>query len=100
MLGDLAIDRATRRVTVADRPVRLTAIEYRLLHTLLLNAGGATTYDTLQRRVWGERGGANPQTMRNAVRKLRAKLGDDARNPRYILSERGLGYRMPGPQDP
>ncbi len=99
VLGDLAIDRATRRVTVAGKPVRLTAIEYRILHTLSLDAGGATTYETLQRRVWGDRGGANPQTMRNAIRKLRRKLGDDARNPKYILSERGLGYRMPGPHD-
>ena len=99
VLGDLAIDRATRRVTVAGRAVRLTAIEYRILYTLSLEAGGATTWETLQRRVWGDRGGANPETMRNAIRKLRAKLGDDARNPKYIVSERGLGYRMPGPED-
>ena len=49
--------------------------------------------------MWGDRGGATPQTVRNAIRKLRRKLGDDARNPRYIVSERGLGYRMPGPED-
>jgi len=99
VLGDLAIDRARRRVTVAGRPVRLTAIEYKLLHTLSLDAGGATTWEALVRRVWGDRGGANPQAVRNAIRKLRRKIGDDARNPRYILSERGLGYRMPGPHD-
>ena len=99
-LGELAIDRATRRVTVAGRPVRLTAIEYKLLHTLSLDAGGVTTYESLRRRVWGDRGGANPQVVRNAIRKLRRKLGDDARNPRYIISEHGLGYRMPGPDDP
>ena len=99
VLGDLAIDRATRRVTVAGRPVRLTAVEYRILHALSLDAGGATTWESLRRRVWEDRGGS-PQTVRNAIRKLRRKLGDDARNPKYILSERGLGYRMPGPQDP
>ena len=99
VLGDLAIDRTTRRVTIAGSPVRLTAIEYKILHTLSLDAGGATTYETLQRRVWGDRGGANPEAVRNAIRKLRRKLGDDARNPKYILSERGLGYRMPGPDD-
>ena len=99
VLGDLAIDRATRRVTVAGSPVRLTAIEYKILHALSLDAGGATTYETLRRRVWGDRGGANPQAVRNAIRKLRRKIGDDARNPKYILSERGLGYRMPGPGD-
>ena len=99
MLGELALDRAIRRVTVTGRPVRLTAIEYKLLHTLSLDAGGATTYESLQRRVWGDRGGASPQVVRNAIRKLRRKLGDDARHPIYILSERGLGYRMPGPED-
>ena len=99
VLGDLAIDRATRRVTVAGQPVRLTAIEYKLLHALSLDAGGATPFESLRRRVWGDRGGATPQTVRNAVRKLRRKLGDDARNPSYIFSERGLGYRMPAPDD-
>ena len=96
VLGDLAIDRAARRVTVAGQPVRLTATEYRLLHTLSLDAGGATSHEALLRRVWGP-GRGNPQALRSAVRKLRSKLRDDARNPKYILGERGLGYRMPAP---
>ena len=99
VLGDLVIDRAKHRVTLDGRPVRLTAIEYRLLHALSLDAGGATTYESLQRRVWGEAGGANPQAVRSAVRKLRRKLGDEAGEPKYILNVRGLGYRMPGPKD-
>ena len=98
-LGDLEIDRAKRRVTLAGRPLRLTATEYRLLHALSLDAGGATTYEALQRRVWGP-GRGDPQAVRSAVTKLRRKLGDDARNPRYILGERGLGYRMPEPDSP
>ncbi len=49
--------------------------------------------------MWSERGGADPQTVRNAVRKLRRKIGDDAGNPKYILGERGLDCRMPGPED-
>ena len=98
-LGELAIDRATHRVTLAGRPLRLTAIEYRLLNALALDAGGVTTYETLRRRVWGESAASNPQAVHSAVRKLRRKLGDDARNPRYILGERGLGYRMRGPDD-
>ena len=99
VLGDLAIDRAKRRVTVAGRSVRLTATEYRLLHALSLDAGGATTYESLRRRVWGGRDGGNPQAVRSAVRKLRRKLGDDAGRPKYILTERGLGYRMPKPDE-
>ena len=95
-IGDLEIDRAKRRVTLAGRPVRLTATEYRLLHALLLDAGGATTFETLQRRVWGS-GKGDAQAVRSAVTKLRRKLGDDDRNPRYILGKRGMGYRMPEP---
>ena len=99
VLGDLAIDRAKRRVTVAGRPVRLTATEYRLLHALSLDAGGATSYESLLRRVWGGRDGVNPQAVHSAVRKLRRRLGDDAGRPKYIVTERGLGYRMPKPDE-
>ena len=98
-VGELAIDRVKRRVTLAGRPLRLTAIEYRLLHALSLDAGGATTYAALQRQVWGE-GKGSPDAVRSAIRKLRRKLGDDARNPKYVLGERGLGYRMPEPDSP
>ncbi len=98
VIGDLAIDRASRRVTLAGQPLRLTAIEYRLLHALSLDAGGVTTYDVLQRRVWGDRG-ANAQAVRGAIRKLRRKLDDERANPKYIFNVRGLGYRMPAPRD-
>ena len=60
---------------------------------------GAATFEALQRRVWGP-GKGDPQAVRSAVTKLRRKLGEDARNPRYILAKRGLGYRTPGPDDP
>ena len=94
-LGDLAIDYEKRRVTVAGRPVRLTATEYGLLRALSLNAGGVTTYDALLRQVWGERAVSDAHPVRTAVKKLRRKLGDKARKPTYIFTERGVGYRMP-----
>ncbi len=94
-LGDLAIDYEKRRVTVAGTPVRLTATEYGLLRALSLNAGGVTTYDVLLRHVWGARTPGSAQPVRTAVRKLRSKLGDRARKPTYIFTERGVGYRMP-----
>ena len=94
-LGDLAIDYEKRRVTVAGRPVRLTATEYGLLRALSLNAGGVTTYDALLRQVWGERAVSDAHPVRTAVKKLRRKLSDHARNPTYIFTERGVGYRMP-----
>ena len=99
-IGDLVFDRGKRRVTLAGRALRLTATEYRLLHALILDAGGVATYETLLRRVWGEKGGGNMEALRSAVTKLRRKLGDDARKPRYVIGERGLGYRMPEPDEP
>ena len=95
LLDDLAIDYEKRRVTVAGRPVRLTATEYGLLHALSLDAGGVTTYDSLLRQVWGEDAGSSAQPVRTAVKKLRRKLGDRAKKPKYIFTERGVGYRMP-----
>ena len=86
-------------MTVAGRAVRLTAIKYKLLHTLSLDARGATIYESPRRRVWGDRGGANPETVRNTLPKLRRKIGDDARNPRCILSERGLDSQPTQPGD-
>ena len=97
VLGELAIDHAERRVTVAGRVVELTPTEYRLLRVLSLNAGRLTTYESLLRQVWSERGIADVQAVRNFVKKLRGKLGDDSTSPSYIVNVRGLGYRMPGP---
>ena len=100
ILGDLSIDYGRRRVSVAGRPVRLTATEYELLRLLSVNAGRVATYDALLRQVWGEKDTGDPEPVRNFVRKLRRKLGDDAAGPRYILNERGVGYRMPEPGGP
>ena len=94
VLGELAIDYGERRVTLAARPVELTLTEYELLRVLSLNPGRVTTYDSLLRQVWGEREGADVQRVRNFVKKLRRKLGDDSATPTYILNERGVGYRM------
>ena len=98
--GELALDHNKRRVTLAGRAIRLTATEYRLLEALSLDAGGVAAYETLIRRVWSRRGGGNVEALRSVVAKLRRKVGDDARKPRYVIGERGLGYRMPRPDGP
>ena len=94
VLGELAIDYAGRRVTLAGRPVQLTAIEYGLLFELSANAGRVMTYDRLLRRVWGLRRSGDSRRVRTAAKQLRRKLGDDANNPTYILNEPSVGYRM------
>ena len=98
--GELAIDFAQRRVTLAGRPVELTVTEYELLRVLSLNAGRVSTYKDLLRRVWGGRGPGNSKIVRSFVKNLRRKLGDDAARPVYILTVRGVGYRMAAPDEP
>ena len=98
-LGDLAIDYDRRRVTMAGRPVKLTATEYDLLRVLSLNAGRVSTYEVLLRQVWGGRYGADAKIVRAYVKRLRKMLDDDARYPIYIQTEPRVGYRMPRPGD-
>ncbi|MCY3789180.1 MAG: helix-turn-helix domain-containing protein, partial [Gemmatimonadetes bacterium] len=77
--------------------VDLTATEYELLCVLALDAGRVVTYETLLRRVWNGRDGADAHLVRIFVRTLRRKLGEDAANPTWIFNERGVGYRMAAP---
>ena len=100
LLKDLAIHYDQRLVTLAGRPVELTATEYELLRLLALNAGRVMTYEVLLQRVWGGWDPAGSNRVRAFVKKLRRKLGDDADKPAYIITERAVGYRMPAPGDP
>ena len=99
LLGDLTIHYEERRVTVAGRSVRLTAIEYELLRVLSVNAGRVLTYDALLRTVWNGRNTNGAGAVRAQVKKLRRKLGDDAASSAYVRTERGVGYRMPKGHD-
>ena len=97
-LGALAIRYEQRQVSLDGRPIKLTASEYELLRVLSLNAGRVTTYQALLRQVSGR--GHTPSAriaLRTLVRNLRHKLGDDADDPVYIVTERSVGYRMPRP---
>ena len=98
-LGELAIHYEQHRVTLAGRQVELTAKEYELLRVLSLNAGRVVTYDALLRRVWSGSKAGQVTLLRNLVKKLRAKLGDDAQSPTWIFSLRGVGYRMASPHE-
>lgn len=99
-LGALNIDYTHRRVTVADRPVRLTDKEYRLLVELSVNAGRALTHDYLLRQVWGPGYSRQAGLVRTVVKNLRRKLADDAGSPTYIFTEQRVGYRMPTGERP
>ena len=97
-LSDLAIHYEQRRVTLGGRPVPLTATEYELLAVLSVSAGRVSTYDSLIRKVWGGAQAVDPARVRTFVKNLRRKLGDDAGQPTYILTERGVGYRLAKPE--
>ena len=92
--GDLTVDYARRRVTVAGNPVELTDIEYRMLVELSVNAGRALTHEHLLQRVWGPDKGEDSGPVRNIVKRLRRKLGEDAANPAFIFAVPRVGYRM------
>ena len=93
--GDLTVDYAQRRVTVAGNSVELTDIEYRMLVELSVNAGRALTHEHLLQRVWGPDKGEDSGPVRNIVKRLRRKLGEDASNPAFIFAVPRVGYRMP-----
>ena len=101
VLGKLAIRYDQRQVSVAGRPVELTASEYALLRALSLNEGRVSGYEALVRQVSGKHYNRDARVaLRSLVKNLRRKLGDDAGNPAYILNKRGVGYRMPRPDGP
>ena len=92
--GDLTIDYADRRVTLAGRPLHLTAKEYDLLFELSVNAGRVMTHGQLLRRVWHTGKSGDIHSLRALMRRLRQKLSDEANNPTYIFAESRVGYRM------
>ena len=94
VLGELSIDYAERRVTVAGSPVQVTPIEYDLLYELSIHAGRVVSHDNLLRRVWGMRSSGDLRALRTHLVRLRRKLGEDAGNPTYIFAEPRVGYRM------
>ncbi len=95
LLEDLRIDYAERRVTLGESPVELTATEYAVLHELSAHGGMVLTHDQLLLRVWGVGHSGDSGLVRTIVTRLRSKLGDEAGQPRYILTEPRIGYRMP-----
>lgn len=92
--GELEIDLARRSVSVGGRPVHLTPTEYELLRYLALHAGKPVTHTTLLRQVWGDYAIGDKYNTRYVVAQVRKKLGDDPANPRYIVNEPGVGYRL------
>ena len=89
----LAIDLDARRVKLDGEDIHLTPTEYKILSILARNAGRVLTHSTLLREVWGKHASDNTY-LRIHMQHLREKLKDDALNPRFIVTEPGIGYRL------
>ena len=91
---DLTIDFDSREVWVRGEKVTLRPTEYRLLYHLVNNAGRLMTHDTLLSKVWGHEYRDESHYLRLYITYLRQKLERDPAHPKYILTERGMGYRF------
>ena len=91
---DLIVDFAQNRVSLAGQEVNLTSTEYKLLSYLACNAGRLITSGQILEKVWGEEYSGEAHLLQVTMARLRQKLGDDARNPRYILTKPGIGYTI------
>jgi two-component system, OmpR family, KDP operon response regulator KdpE len=94
----LAIDLERRVVTLDGNEVHLTPTEYSLLKYLGTHAGKVLTHPMILRAVWGPEYADNTHVLRTAVNQLRAKLGDNAAEPRFIRTDAGVGYRFADPE--
>jgi len=90
----LKLDFGRREIRLDGELVKLRPTEYRLLYHLVMNAGWVLTYDQILSKVWGYEYRDEPHYVRLYVNYLRQKLEKDPANPKYILTERGVGYRF------
>ncbi|MDO8490873.1 MAG: response regulator transcription factor [Dehalococcoidia bacterium] len=92
---DLAVDFARHRVEVGQQELKLTATEFRLLAHLARNAGNVLTPDQLLETVWGVGYMGEANLLQVNMTRLRRKLADNPKAPRYIFTKHGVGYTMP-----
>ncbi len=90
----LSVDFNRREVIVEGKPVKLRPTEWRLLYHLMQNAGWVVPHETLLSKVWGWEYRDETQYLRLYITYLRQKIEPDPAHPKYILTERGVGYRF------
>jgi two-component system, OmpR family, KDP operon response regulator KdpE len=96
--GPLTIDLVSRVVTLDGQYITLTRQEYRLLHLLASHLGLVITHNQLIKEIWGKPSPENIQYLRTLMRKLRQKLEADPSQPKLLISESGVGYRLERPK--
>jgi DNA-binding response OmpR family regulator len=95
--GRLAVDFASKEVTVDGKPVRLTSTEYKLLYHLIKNEGRLLSHENLLNKVWGEDYQDARDLLRVHIQHLRQKLGDNGESADIIVTEHGMGYKFVRP---
>jgi two-component system KDP operon response regulator KdpE len=93
-VGDLRVDLGNRLVSIRGETVHLTPTEYRLLTTFVAHAGKVLTHQTLLKEVWGPADVNEVQYLRVYMAQLRQKLEANPTQPRFLLTEPGVGYRL------
>jgi DNA-binding response OmpR family regulator len=92
--SDLVVDFVNHLVTLKGENINLTATEYRMLSYLAMNAGRVITATQLLDHVWGEEYSGSDHLLQVNIGRLRQKLGDNAREPRFIQTKAGIGYML------
>ena len=90
----LKIDFSKRLVYIDEKEVHLTPIEYKLLALLVTNRGKVLTHNQILSKIWGYGGGGDANSLRVFMATLRRKIEKDTTNPRFIITEVGVGYRF------
>jgi DNA-binding response OmpR family regulator len=97
-VGDLVIDPGRHTVMLADQPISLSPLEFRLLHTLAREAGQVLSTEELLSRVWGTQYEGEPQAVYVYIRSLREKLEANPQKPSRIVTVRSVGYKLICPE--
>jgi len=92
--GELTIDFDRRLVTLAGEEVKVTYVEFEILGALARSPGRVLTRETLLEHVWGDSDYRDPRTVDVHIRHLREKLETDPKEPEYLFTVRGVGYRF------
>ncbi|HEX5712404.1 MAG TPA: response regulator transcription factor [Solirubrobacterales bacterium] len=92
--GELTIDFDRRMVTLRDEEIRVTYVEFEILGALARSPGRVLTRETLLEHVWGDSEYRDPRTVDVHIRHLREKLESDPKQPEFLFTVRGVGYRF------
>jgi len=93
-IKDLTVDIAKHQVLLDGEEIHFTQNEFKILELLCIHAGKVLTYDFIQEHVWGPYGSSSNQILRVNMANIRRKLKENPSEPKYVLTELGIGYRM------